>query len=42
MAKVRVQLGTPRFELVTSKLIQESRPGCVFDFSMLDEFLNCL
>ena len=41
MAKVRVQLGTPRFELVTTKLIQDARPECVFDFSMLDEFLNC-
>ena len=41
MPKVRVQLGTPRFELITTKLIQEARPDCVFDFSMLDEFLNC-
>jgi len=41
MAKVRVQLGTPRFELITTKLIQDARPECVFDFSMLDEFLSC-
>jgi len=41
VAKIRVQLGEARFEKVTSDLVINARPDLVFDFSMLDEFINC-